>query len=274
MREAEEGGSVTRMPGLTFITLLAYDYRYSYMAIRSYYDIADEIILGLDAQRLSWMKTPFAIDMDELRAFIAEVDKGNKIRIVEGDFHSGDHPMKNDVGERQALSLAATPGNWLIQIDADEILLNAAEFKQWMVANNPVQYCVVARWITIFKVFGNEVLVIDPAGETVPVGTVLQGQYIAPRTTAQQKVLCPLQLLHFSWGRTGEELKQKLTNWSHAHDFDVNAFYRFWESLTLENFGQARNFHPLSGATWASLKRATINFSPNAPFAAPAKPSA
>jgi len=30
------------MNGLSFITLLAYDYRYAFAAIRSYYEIADE----------------------------------------------------------------------------------------------------------------------------------------------------------------------------------------------------------------------------------------
>ncbi len=49
------------------------------------------------------------------------------------------------------------------------------------------------------------------------------------------------------------ELRQKLENWSHSKDFDVGAFYRFWESLTLEDYQSARNFHPLIPATWAGL---------------------
>lgn len=250
------------MPGLSFITMLAYDYRYSYMAIRSYYDIADEIILGVDADRLSWMKQPFEIDMNEVHAFIADFDKQKKIRIIEGNFHSADHPMTNDSLERSFLSNQTTPGNWVVQIDADEILMNAVEFKQWLLANNPVQYNVFGRWLTVFKTFGNQVLVIDPPGEAAPVATMIRNQYTGARATAQQGVMSPLQLLHFSWGRSPEDLYRKLKNWSHAKDFDIQRFFDFWTAINLTNFTSARNFHPLSGATWQSLKVAQINFTP------------
>ena len=40
------------MAGLTFITPLAYDYAYSYATIEAYYGIADEIILGVDKDRI------------------------------------------------------------------------------------------------------------------------------------------------------------------------------------------------------------------------------
>jgi hypothetical protein len=196
--------------GLTFITMLAYDYRYAFAAIGSYYELADEIILGLDRDRLTWMRQAFTIDMDEVHAFIAALDKERKIRIVEGDFHAADHPMANDALERSALSVQAAPGNWVVQIDADEILLNGAQFT-------------------------------------------------AARATPQQGVLSPLHLLHFSWGRSPEQLRQKLANWGHARDFDVAGFFAFWESITLENFTQARDFHPLNGRTWRSLKRMQIN---------------
>src|ERR1700743_384314 len=108
------------MPGLSFVTLLAYDYRYAFNSIPSYYALADEIILGVDKDRLSWMKKPFQIDIAEVQAFINRIDTGRKIRIVEGDFHQADHPMANDNFERSELSKACAPGNWVVHIDADE----------------------------------------------------------------------------------------------------------------------------------------------------------
>ncbi len=254
------------MSGISIITMLAYDFRYSYVAIRSYYDIADEIILGLDADRLSWSQLPFSIDFDEMKAFIADIDTKKKIRIVEGNFHSQDHPMKNDTLERSILSREAQPGNWVVQIDADEMLLNATEFRTWLLTKNPAHNCVYARWITIFKTFGNKVLAIDPPGEEVPVATFARGQFTIARATAQPGIMSPLQLLHFSWGRTPEELKKKLTNWSHAQDFDVESFFRPWDSVTLENYQQIKNFHPLHGPTWQGLKLSTIGFAPAAPY--------
>ena len=245
--------------GLTFITMLAYDYRYAFAAIGSYYELADEIILGLDRDRLTWMRQAFTIDMDEVHAFIAALDKERKIRIVEGDFHAADHPMANDALERSALSVQAAPGNWVVQIDADEILLNGAQFKAWLLQNDPREHNVFGRWVSVFKMFGNQALVIDPSQEVVPVATMLRAQYTAARATPQQGVLSPLHLLHFSWGRSPEQLRQKLANWGHARDFDVAGFFAFWESITLENFTQARDFHPLNGRTWRSLKRMQIN---------------
>jgi hypothetical protein len=164
------------------------------------------------------------------------------------------------------LSREAAPGNWVVQIDADEILMNGPEFKAWLLQNDPTQHNVYGRWISVFKVFGNQVLVVDPPEEAVPVATKLRGKYVLARITGQQGVMSPLRLLHFSWGRTGQQLMQKLENWGHSKDFDIRKFYDFWESVTLQNFAHARNFHPLHGPMWKSLKQAQINFDPGKPY--------
>ncbi len=241
--------------GLSFVTLLSFDYRYADRAINSYYAIADEIILGVDADRLTWMKQPFSIDMEEVRAFIAKIDVAGKIRIVEGNFHAHDHPMANDTGERNFLSEQCRPGHWIVQIDADETLLGgggAVEFRRWLLQSNP-EGCVSARWISIFKLFERHALVIDPPLETTPIATRLRGQYQMARWTNEPVVLSPLQLLHLSWGRTPEELREKLRNWSHSRDFDVEAFFAMWEAVTLENYQALRDFHPIDRVSWPRL---------------------
>ncbi len=174
------------MNGLSFVTLLSYDYRYAFNAIRSYYEIADEILLGLDAERLSWSRRPFEIDMEVVRAKVAEIDVGKKVRFVEGNFHGSEHPMANDTGERNVLSHECAAGNWVVQIDADEILLNAGEFRKWMMEVNPAGN-VMARWITIFKAFEKQALVINPATEFTPVATRLHGGYTYTRCTAERR---------------------------------------------------------------------------------------
>jgi hypothetical protein len=245
------------MTGLSFITLLSFDYRYAFGAIRSYYPIADEIILGLDAQRLSWSGKRFEIDMDRVRAFIAQIDTGRKIRIVEGDFHSQPDPLRNDTAERSALSHECAADNWIVQIDCDEILLNAAEFRHWMLTAKP-QVAVLATWITVFKMFGRQALVIDPPVEVVPIATRLRGAYAGARVTLEDYCQSPLQLLHFSWGRTPQELRQKLENWSHREHLDVEAFYKLWESVTPENYRDFKNFHPVNGPKWPALRLTTL----------------
>jgi len=245
------------MPGLSFITLLAYDYYYAFDTISSYYDIADEIILGVDADRLTWMGQPFFFDLDAVRAFIQQIDAAGKIRIVEGNFHAGDDPSRNETDERCELSRLCAAGNWIVQIDCDEVLLNPAEFKQWLLANDP-NSAVAAQLLTVFKRFGNQLLIVTPADEGVPVATRIPGQYTGSRWSEEKHVNSPLQLLHFSWGRTADELRQKLNNWGHALQVDREGFYQLWESVTLENYQQVHNFHPIESKRWKSLTVATI----------------
>jgi hypothetical protein len=254
-------------PRLSFITLLAFDYRYAFDAIASYYALADEIILAVDQSRLSWARQPFTINIDEINAFIKRADPAGKIRLVEGDFHSHDHPMENDTQERNALSLQGAPGNWIVQIDADEILLNADEFAKWFegAADTLEGVTIGAKWITVFKQFGEQALVITPESEVTPIATRLRGQYNNSRWTPQRLHVSPLKLLHYSWGRTPEELKQKLLNWSHARDFDTADFYRKWERLTLENYQEWRDFHPIGPHLWPGLSIARIRRYPVGP---------
>jgi hypothetical protein len=247
------------IPPLSFITLLSFDYRYAFDAISSYYAIADQIILGLDQSRLTWARQPFEINLDEIQTFIRRIDAAGKIRLVEGDFHAHDHPMENDTQERNALSFQCAPGHLIVQIDADEILLNAAEFVAWLDgAGNTLDGAAIgATWISVFKRFGPQALVIYPASEVVPIATRSPGQFVGARWTNERLIVSPLKLLHYSWGRSPDELKQKLRNWSHARDFDTDAFYQKWEGLTLDNYQQWHNFHPLDGPPLAwSVARA------------------
>ena len=62
-----------------------------------------------------------------------------------------------------------------------------------------------------------------------------------------------LKIFHFSWGRTREELVQKVTNWGHAHDFDTARFLELWDRVDLTNYKTIRNFHPLYGPLWPGL---------------------
>lgn len=119
------------------------------------------------------------------------------------------------------MSLHARPGNWIVQIDADEILLNAEEFRRWLTFVEGRAQDVGATWLTVFKTFGRRALVIDPPQEVTPIATIYAGHYTAARETGRKFAISPLRLLHYSWGRTPDELRQKLRNWSHSQDFDT-----------------------------------------------------
>lgn len=236
---------------------IAYDYRYFYRALDSAYEIADEIVVGLDRDRLSWSGKPFTLDEAELREQIRLKDTRGIVRVIEDDFHSQPSPMANDAGERNVLSRHCRPGNWIIQIDSDEQMINARDFRAWLARADRTKD-VQAKWITVFKTFGDQCLVVNEPDGRVSVGTTEPGQYVNARETGRPKVPSNLILLHFSWGRTREELAQKLTNWSHSQDFDVAKFLQLWDALDLTNFRQVQNFHPLYPPLWRNLSLVRI----------------
>jgi len=237
---------------ISIVMPIAYDFRYAYRSLEKVYDIADEVVLGLDRDRISWSGKRFAFDADEFRATIASIDRRGIVRLVEEDFHSAGSPMANDVAERNRLSTHCQPGNWIIQIESDEQAINAKDFRHWL-ARADRGSDVQAKWITVFKSFGDKCLVAAEPDPRVSVGTTVPGHYRYARDTGQPKVTSNLLLLHFSWGRNREELAQKLTNWSHSADFDTGRLLALWDSVTLENYGQFRNFHPLHPPLWSKL---------------------
>jgi hypothetical protein len=242
------------MLGLSFWTPLAYDYKLAFQAIQAYYPIADEILLAVDRDRISWNNKPFEFDKAEVEDFINWIDGDGKIRVLEGDFHQHSQPRHNEFQERLICTNSLTKGNWIVSIDADEVLLNPVEFREWLLTTNPVDKNVYGYFMTVFKDFGEELLVCDPA-ETMAIATMLPGEY---RATSQSALPSPLWGVHYSWGRSAADLKQKLTNWGHANDFDTEAFFKLWESVTLDNYTEFKDFHPLDKRVWKSLKNVRL----------------
>lgn len=253
------------MSNLSLVTLLSYDYIYAFEAISKYYDIADEIVLGLDTDHVTWSGNKFDFDESALDDFIARVDADKKIRVIRRNFHPYPRPIDNDTVERKLLSTLCKVGNWIIQIDADEIMLNKMEFKQFMEDNEEtLEGCAIkAHWITVFKSFDDgKFLVIDADGETdgrIFIGTKKVGSYTMCRDTDEMAIQSPLRLLHVSWGRSREELKKKLENWGHSKDFDTTAYLAMWDKVTLENYQSFKDLHPLHGPHWPKLKLVDLN---------------
>ena len=241
---------------LSIITLLSYDYSYLENCIRSYYDIADEIILGLDENRVSWSGKAFAFDASFVRSVIDKVDKDKKIKVVEGDFFKFKEPIQNDTYERNYLSQHCKDGNWIVSIDVDERLLNAGEFYNWLQELDPRSdirnYDIGARWIQIFKVIEGKKILVNQY-EPTTVGTFKKGNFTCARLSPQSSVMSPLILEHFSWGRTRDELCQKLSNWGHTNDFDVQSYLELWDSVNLQNYSNFKNIHPLDKVSWPEL---------------------
>ena len=220
--------------------------------------------MGIDNDYLTWAKNPFEFSEIALESFL-KIDTDKKIKVIRGNFHSLSRPIDNDTMERNFLSTHCKPGNWIIQIDADETFLNGNEFIKFMTENEEVvSGCAIkAHWITVFKSFDkNKYLVIDGNCDTdgrIFIGTQISNSYTICRNTDQTAIQSPLKLLHMSWGRTKSELKKKLENWGHSTDFNTNSFLEMWDTVTLDNYGEYKNLHPLNGPDWPKLKRLDLD---------------
>lgn len=245
------------MTRLSFIVPVAYDYAYAIDAIRSLYDVADEIVLGVDADRISWSGKPFDFDDEAFCDATSALDVAGKITMIEKDFHSAGGPMANDTHERQVLADARRiKDSWVVAIDSDEILLNPRKFARFLqeFGNDTRDVAYHLTWATVFKRFGDKYLIVDPEAETQPCAAY-DPRYVSARHVAGARaVVSPLAALHFSFGRSEGELATKLANWGHSRDFDVDAYLDFWRSIDLGNYERARNLHPLTPETWPRLK--------------------
>lgn len=241
---------------LSFYTPIAYDYQYAFSSILSYYDIADEIILAIDKDRISWANKPYTFDNDVFWSWIKNNDRCHKIKVVEDNFHCKSNPTENDTYERNYISSLCT--GYIIGIDSDEILLNPIEFKRWLIEKQPTED-VTCTWFSVYKSFGDKLLITLP-NEEAGLGTALKNKYYKCRCTKNPHILSPLKVLHFSWGRTRDEIIQKLNNWTHTYDFNIEKHLQVWDSVTLENYKEKTNLHPLGlKQWWKSLECVDLN---------------
>ena len=238
----------------SFYTLIAYDYKYALNAISSYYDIADEIFLGLDKNRISWTGKKFDFDDDYFFDRIKKIDKDKKIMVIQSNFYRNKHsPLANETLERNFLSNYCKNENYVIGIDSDEYILNPKVLLDYSFSkDNDLK----AIFHSVYKVIDEDKVLVTLPQEYSLIGTFFKGRYMKARMTSRSKkfVVCPLEILHYSWGRTREELIQKLQNWGHSKDVNHETFMKDWDMTRMNNYEQKRNFHPLVAYFWEKLK--------------------
>ncbi len=143
------------------ISLISYDAHLLPDSIKSYYDYVDEIVLGLDKDRISWSNNRFSFDESSLWSSLQKIDYDNKINIIEDNFHRSGVPIENDTHERNFLK-AKCENDWIFSFDADEILVNAKEFF--------IDFCPIVQdykdlelmftWFSMYKEFDDSYLII------------------------------------------------------------------------------------------------------------------
>ena len=247
------------------ISLISYDAHYLPDSIRSYYDYVDEIILGLDKDRISWSRNKFSFDEASLWSELQKIDYAGKIQVVEENFHSSLVPIENDTHERNYLKEQCAH-DWVFSFDADEVLVNAKEFF--------IDFCPLVQdyndvelmftWFLLYKEFEQDYLIIADESRNHIFKKDVQGftakknlhTYTYCRwTNAPKKLLSPLGILHYSFCRSDEELSKKINNFGHSAESKRDPFYDIQKTVTLDNYQQMLNFKTSNmGPQWPTLR--------------------
>ncbi len=257
------------------ISLISYDAnRFLVDSIKRYYNYVDEILLGIDKDRITWSGNPFEIDEDSLWKELSAVDGDSKITIVEEDFHQSKVAIENDNYERNFLKQEAKY-EWIVSIDADEMLVNAKDFFYSYLPiveryKNKKDICLV--WSTPYKIItskdGEEIVLIIANEDGSPFFGENQGFVTSKDSTftyarwtdksaaGDNRLMSPLVALHWSLCRPAKELEQKIKNIGHSDLVDKDPFYQLWNQVDLNNYKEMRNFKTsgLGGAQWPKLE--------------------
>lgn len=236
----------------TFVTLAAYDWRLLPTSMAAYYDHADEILVGLDCDRVTWGGKLFALDRAELERALP--DPAGKIQIVEGMFHGPARGQANGTAERQFLANIAR-NDWIVEVDADELVLDVPALLATM-ARTPVGMQVCGVWRNVFKVIGDTALVVDSSESVCALATRNRSRLRA-KLTGEVPVVAPVVVEHLTMARSRDELALKLASWGHMDDV-LPGWLASWDSVTLENYAAARNLHPFEPGWWPRLRAVPV----------------
>ncbi len=241
----------------------------SYLAqsLSAYYGKVDRIVVSYDRSGTSWTGTrlPIAQCLD----IVKTIDTEGKCVEVPGDFARLDHdPLANDTYQRQsALDAASEGSDWVLQLDTDEVMLSPDAFFASLdraESTGAGGLDFPARWLYTRAAPGRYLeqssrfwrfAASYPGPLAVRAGTRLRLARQAdvtlhrvdlrsrntdkwhPRDAPVHEVISPEDaVMHFSWVRDPEVIRQKF-GWSgHTEEMTPPAVYRAWAWRTRHPF--------------------------------------
>lgn len=237
--------------------LVSYDYEKLKKSIPPVYEKSDEIFLAIDHENRTWTGNKIEISNDFF-AWIEDFDVDKKITIYRDNFYIPElSAIDNDSRERTLLSEQMGIGNWLVQVDADEIFLDFDRFVETLrkydhflddPEKNKVQFS--GFLINIYKYLDNGLLYVDDATKFM-VATNYPN-YKRARNTKERVIYVPHYALHETLSRTEEELVFKIANWGHKDEIN-SEFFPKWKSANENNYNQLKDLFYLNPKIWKSL---------------------
>jgi len=237
--------------------LMSYDYDKLRHSIPPVYNKADKIYIALDHKQRTWKGTHFEIDA-EFFEWLTEFDTDKKIEIYKDDFFRSElSTIQNDTRERHLLALKMGIGNWLVQVDSDEIFI---DFNQFVASlrkhdrfldnpkKNPVQ--IAGFLINIYKYLDEGLLYVNQPTKVMLATNY--PNYKNARNNKERVIYTNNILLHECLSRDEESLKFKLKNWGHSHQLN-DEFFPKWKKANKDNYKELKNLFYLDPKIWKSL---------------------
>jgi hypothetical protein len=258
--------------------------------LRAYYPLLDALVVPVPADGRGWTGAP--IPVDEALAAIERVDTRGLLRRVSGTWTRPHEPMRADTAQRNA-ALAALAGevDWVIQLDNDELLPDAAalvaaideaEKRGLDAVEWPMRVLFRRTRRHVFEIVAGDrsrrydypgaiavrpgVRVVDARRVGIPfLRPVVAGdraslQLAHPLAPGEERweALEPEQaVIHNSWARSPREILQKTRSWGHASGWRGRLYYAaVWLPAPL-TWRWARDIHPFARGLWPRLERRT-----------------
>lgn len=237
---------------------VAYDWEYLKLSLPLAYKHADKICLALDQDRISWSGTPYPFNDSEFFQFVKEIDCESKIDIYQDNFHIGKlDPMSNEVRQRRLMADRLGEGGWHLQLDTDEYIPNFKEFCHYLrLFKTKRKTTVSLPLITLWKQTKDAVYYVKHDDfftyDLCPIATNAP-EYKHGRLCGWFTITKPFYVLHQSWARKPDEIRTKISNWGHSHDFDTDKYFELWNSVNENNYKSVANFHPFLPSIWPKL---------------------
>lgn len=241
--------------------LISYDYAYIFNSIKLIYDHVDSIVISYDADNKTWAGNDIFIP----KSFFAEIqaiDVHKKITLYKDRFCIPNRePMELETRQRNMMAEKMGKGGWHIQIDSDEYaydfkLLTEFLRKNRFLTKNPKKTPVnfLVNLIVLFKQNKEGFYVIEPFNESCFLITNNPIYEKARKPQVGRDIKLDYFMIHQSWARSPADIEQKIKNWGHKNDFDVQQFYEKWKDLNENNYKEYIDFHPLPGSYWGKLE--------------------
>jgi len=239
---------------------VAYDWELLQYALPLVYKDSDVICLSIDKDRMSWANQSYAFDNERFYALINSIDTDHKIKFLEEDFHIASlSPSENEVRQRELMAKFMGSGGWQIQLDCDEYFLNFTGFVQFLrklPSNSYQDVNVCCAIMTLFKqVEGGFLSIPFHSKNKIEFFQIASRNpaFTYGRRNGYFNIYTDFVILHQSWARSAQDVYDKIANWGHKNDFDTQAYFERWNTLSAENYAAFTDFHPINPPLWSSL---------------------